>query len=1102
MITQFLLRIAGRAAGARQASLFLALLAFLGASAPSTEAATLWTAPTVSFSKAAFANSADPANQDYLTPGVRLTRADVEGLYNAVVQSSWDYPGPVGTEWATGTISDGVGTLSFNNWWNYVWSLGGPPEAVGVPSVLHLIDEDIYIDITVSDWGVGGGAGGYFSWERSSPNVIITLNGDTPMYLLVGTPFVDPGASAEDYLGNTISVVTSGSVNTAVRGSYLITYSAEDGNGGTYEATRVVNVVDPPCLAVMPSFTQNSTYANAALNEPITVWGRIVNGMTGPVTYTLDFGDGSSTSGPVTDQSFIGEPHTYTTSGSKTMTLTVTDGLANIYTKSAVISVINSPTHDQRINMAIEKGLLWLYQTRIEIGADQVFWNNGSYHGGVDDVGGVGGAVLCFEENGHLPINPYCDDIYAEVVQKGLNWMFNSPYAANYAISDHSDGVAVQDSDADNDGIGSYLTPLSYANGYGVLAVVLAHPNAASAMSTIIPTGPFAGTSYYDFVVDAIDQFSYSQGDGGNRGGWVYDINTPDNGRYDGSAQQWPALVFRAALDRWGLASPAWMLNNAAYGYQVLQGASGGSGYSGQSWINHAKTGGLLVAYGNAGMAVGNASVDAGVSFLGNTWYSEITTGSSGDNGGWMGELYAMYGVKKGLQLQGLTQVTTPFGVRDWYLDFSAWLLGNGTLLDAALGAGMRSISSYGFGQYADGHWQTDNQWPFYGDGTMCTINAILVLTKAVTVDVPVAQIAAVGDQIPSSSFGLNGSSSYHTDPANWQIVQYAWDFDASDGVDFDSPDATGPVVVHPGYPSTGTYTISLRVKDNQSPELFDTETIVVNVVTEDLPPVAVAIPTALLPAYAGKPGDIITLDGTSSFDPNPGDVISSYEWDLDGDASYDDASGATTTFTSPTPYVGEIGLEVTANGKTSSNSAHIDIFASTKDLYVESLTAVCVTPGTSARVRAVLRNHADSTEGFNNVVVRFYDGNPFTVGSQIGASQLVNLPIGGSATVEVDLPIAGVSTVHCYVDASFVIPEWDERNNVASVDVSGMVRRPGDINGDCCVSLADVDVLIAAIKARSTDLQYDVNGDGRVNAADAIKIRLLFTNPGGAACP
>ena len=70
--------------------------------------------------------------------------------------------------------------------------------------------------------------------------------------------------------------------------------------------------------------------------------------------------------------------------------------------------------------------------------------------------------------------------------------------------------------------------------------------------------------------------------------------------------------------------------------------------------------------------------------------------------------------------------------------------------------------------------------------------------------------------------------------------------------------------------------------------------------------------------AEAGGPysvdwGAALTLDGSGSTDPD--DAIAAYEWDLDNDGEYDDATGVTTvtSFTQVGEHV--IGLRVTDSG-------------------------------------------------------------------------------------------------------------------------------------------------------------------------------------------
>ncbi|MCP4112473.1 MAG: hypothetical protein GY749_44260, partial [Desulfobacteraceae bacterium] len=67
------------------------------------------------------------------------------------------------------------------------------------------------------------------------------------------------------------------------------------------------------------------------------------------------------------------------------------------------------------------------------------------------------------------------------------------------------------------------------------------------------------------------------------------------------------------------------------------------------------------------------------------------------------------------------------------------------------------------------------------------------------------------------SNISFDGSSSLHCDLTR-QIVEYLWDFDDSDGVDFDHPDATGPAAEY-AYGKLGDYTVTLKILDNGSPQ-------------------------------------------------------------------------------------------------------------------------------------------------------------------------------------------------------------------------------------------------------------------------------------------
>jgi len=132
---------------------------------------TIWTGATIVFTKEVGADFTLPENQDALTTNVIITRGDSRGLYNiateTVAEFGCDSTSPHDTEWALGTIAD-YDTLTYDTFINT--SNCGPPSLLNVPMVLHLISDDIYLDVTITIWSVGVGGG--FSYTRSTPSTV------------------------------------------------------------------------------------------------------------------------------------------------------------------------------------------------------------------------------------------------------------------------------------------------------------------------------------------------------------------------------------------------------------------------------------------------------------------------------------------------------------------------------------------------------------------------------------------------------------------------------------------------------------------------------------------------------------------------------------------------------------------------------------------------------------------------------------------------------------------------------------------------------------------------------------------------------------------
>ena len=136
----------------------------------------VWQGAPILFEKIDNADWNLESNQDRITDNVWITRANNRFIYN-IAQEELGQTGcdtaspnmlPADTEWAFGTVEDGVNTLTFDKL--LVINNCNPSSMVNQSFVLHLISDNIYIDVTFLSW-TSGGAGGGFSYERATPNL-------------------------------------------------------------------------------------------------------------------------------------------------------------------------------------------------------------------------------------------------------------------------------------------------------------------------------------------------------------------------------------------------------------------------------------------------------------------------------------------------------------------------------------------------------------------------------------------------------------------------------------------------------------------------------------------------------------------------------------------------------------------------------------------------------------------------------------------------------------------------------------------------------------------------------------------------------------------
>jgi hypothetical protein len=124
-----------------------------------------------------------------ITPGVHIARGSTAGLFNAAPGKDIGYngSGPTGTRWAT-TINNPGRTiaatnhaaLTFGSWLTAYGRSNVGNTIEDRDAVVHLTEEDIYLDLRFTDWvdGRGEGGGGGFSYLRAEPPAMPTATGD------------------------------------------------------------------------------------------------------------------------------------------------------------------------------------------------------------------------------------------------------------------------------------------------------------------------------------------------------------------------------------------------------------------------------------------------------------------------------------------------------------------------------------------------------------------------------------------------------------------------------------------------------------------------------------------------------------------------------------------------------------------------------------------------------------------------------------------------------------------------------------------------------------------------------------------------------------
>ena len=148
-------------------------------------------------------------------------------------------------------------------------------------------------------------------------------------------------------------------------------------------------------------------------------------------------------------------------------------------------------------------------------------------------------------------------------------------------------------------------------------------------------------------------------------------------------------------------------------------------------------------------------------------------------------------------------------------------------------------------------------------------------------------------------------------------IVRHEWDLDGNGSYETDTGRISRTAL---SYSSPGMRTIKLRVTDGQGHT---------NETTRPLSVTNAPIASFTVSPSPAQTGQMVSFNGSASSDPDG--AIAKYEWDLDGNGSYETATGTTSTTSRsyPSPGTLSVRLRVTDNlGVTSETTRPLQVNA------------------------------------------------------------------------------------------------------------------------------------------------------------------------------
>jgi VCBS repeat-containing protein len=459
--------------------------------------------------------------------------------------------------------------------------------------------------------------------------------------------------------------------------------------------------------------------------QQLVVWG--VTTQANGTAFTIDFGDGTSTSGNVIDRSYIAFTKTYTAllpgEVTRTFTVTLTVGGDMTTTEVRIVDptllpggVTGEGARGLKINQAIEDGLRWLWTMQSSRAtnfpaATTTFWNQNTAW----PQQWTALIALAFQNHGYrLPSNGSAPTgLYEKyIVRRALNYVITNLAAIPVSVQTANAGLNPPQVARDpcvglSSDLCTALRSSSTDPGYGtgIAMLPLAASGALSKVNTEV-AGYTNGKTYKEILQRMANALAFAQTDTGNgRGGWGYNLN---NGNFDGSTVGW-ALLGLMDAEAAGVVVPSWVKTEFAVGLTNALNNNGSLDYQGDANPASAPNANLEKAgVGLQGMffigEIQSARANLTKTYISDRWNSGRI---GGDYTGWgcgaipnRGCGYAMFNNFKGLKLQGyitLPGVTRGAGpgaipAQDWYADYQDWLVANQTSPTSTTGGNWGSM--------------------------------------------------------------------------------------------------------------------------------------------------------------------------------------------------------------------------------------------------------------------------------------------------------------------------------------------------------------------------------------------------------------------------